>query len=173
VLFVEATAMPGDGHLTLTGQLGDVMKESAQIALSFVKAHADTLGIDESSFEDKSFHVHVPAGAIPKDGPSAGITMVTALASLLADRPVKHTVGMTGEVTLQGRVLPIGGLKQKVLAAHAAGLTDVVIPERNRADLDDVPEDVREALSFHPVMSLGEVLELALEERRDAPLQAV
>jgi ATP-dependent Lon protease len=173
VLFVEATAMPGDGHLTLTGQLGDVMKESARIALSFVKAHADAIGIDESAFQDKSFHVHVPAGAIPKDGPSAGITMVTALASLLSGRPVKHTVGMTGEVTLQGRVLPIGGLKQKVLAAHAAGLTDVVIPERNRADLDDVPEGVREALSFHPVMSLGEVLDLALEEKRDAPLQAV
>ena len=107
--------------------------------------------------------MHVPAGAIPKDGPSAGITMATALASLLSGRPVKHTVGMTGEVTLQGRVLPIGGLKQKVLAAHAAGLTDVVIPERNRADLDDVPAEVREALTFHPVMTLGEVLELALE----------
>jgi ATP-dependent Lon protease len=173
VLFVEATSMAGDGGLTLTGQLGDVMKESARIALSYVKSRAEQLGIDESAFVDTSFHVHVPAGAIPKDGPSAGITMATALASLLSGRPVKHTVGMTGEVTLQGRVLPIGGLKQKVLAAHAAGLTDVVIPERNRADLDDVPKDVREALSFHPVMSLEEVLGLALEEKRDAPLQTV
>ena len=164
VLFVEATSMPGkEGDLLLTGQLGDVMKESARIALSYVRAHAEQLGIDESCFQDKSFHVHVPAGAIPKDGPSAGITMATAIASLLAGRPVRHTVAMTGEVTLQGRVLPIGGLKQKALAAHAAGLTDVVIPERNRADLDDVPSDVREAMSFHPVMSLGEVLELSLE----------
>ena len=135
------------------------MKESARIALSYVRSHADELGIDEDAFDDRSFHVHVPAGAIPKDGPSAGITMTTALASLLTGRPVKHTVGMTGEVTLQGRVLPIGGLKQKVLAAHAAGLTDVIIPERNRADLDDVPADVREEMAFHPVMTLGEVLD--------------
>ena len=139
VLFVEATAMKGDGGLTLTGQLGDVMKESAKIALSYVRAHGDELGVDESAFDGRHFHVHVPAGAIPKDGPSAGITMATALASLLTGRPVRHTVGMTGEVTLQGRVLPIGGLKQKVLAAHAAGLTDVILPERNRPDLDDVP----------------------------------
>ncbi len=164
VLFVEATSMDGGGDsLVLTGQLGDVMKESARIALSYIRSHAEELNIDPASFEGRQFHVHVPAGAIPKDGPSAGITMATALASLLSGRPVRHTVGMTGEVTLQGRVLPIGGLKQKVLAAHAAGLTDVVIPERNRADLDDVPADVREAMSFHPVMTLGEVLELALE----------
>jgi ATP-dependent Lon protease len=164
VLFVEATSMAGERDgLVLTGQLGDVMRESARIALSYVRAHAEELGIDESAFEERSFHVHVPAGAIPKDGPSAGITMTTALASLLSRRPVRHTVGMTGEVTLQGRVLPIGGLKQKVLAAHAAGLTDVIIPERNRPDLDDVPADVREAMSFHPVMSLGEVLDIALE----------
>jgi ATP-dependent Lon protease len=161
VLFVEATSVPGEG-LVLTGQLGDVMKESAQIALSAVRSQAERLEIEQHGFERK-FHVHVPAGAIPKDGPSAGITMATALASLLSGRPVKHTVGMTGELTLQGRVLPIGGLKQKVLAAHAAGLTDVVIPERNRADLDDVPEHVREELRFHPVMSLDEVLDLALE----------
>src|SRR5438093_448851 len=163
VLFVEATKMPGKDGLVLTGQLGDVMKESARIALSYVRSHADKLGLDENDFEDASFHVHVPAGAIPKDGPSPGITMTTALASLLTGRPVKHTVGMTGEVTLQGRVLPIGGLKQKALAAHAAGLTDVIIPERNRAELDDVPEDVRAEMSFHPVMSLDEVLELSLE----------
>ena len=140
------------------------MKESAQIALSSVRALAPKLGIDEELFENRAFHVHVPAGAIPKDGPSAGITMATALASLLTDRPVKHTVGMTGEITLQGRVLPIGGLKQKVLAAHAAGLTDIVIPERNRADLEDIPENVREEIAFHPVMSIDEVLSIALEE---------
>ena len=166
VLFVEATEMKGKEELVLTGQLGDVMKESARIALSYVRAHAPELGIDESAFDDRTFHVHVPAGAIPKDGPSAGITMAIALASLLSERPVKHTVGMTGEVTLQGRVLPIGGLKQKVLAAHAAGLTDVVLPERNRADLDDVPEKVRDEMRFHPVMSLDEVLDLALEPPR-------
>jgi ATP-dependent Lon protease len=174
VLFVEATSMDGaSGELVLTGQLGDVMKESARIALSYVRSHAEELGIEPEVFKDKSFHVHVPAGAIPKDGPSAGITMTTALASLLSERPVKHTVGMTGEVTLQGRVLPIGGLKQKVLAAHAAGLTDVIIPERNRADLDDVPQDVREAMRFHPVMTLGEVLDLALEPKTKPSLRAV
>jgi ATP-dependent Lon protease len=163
VLFVEATAMQGKPGLTLTGQLGDVMKESAQIALSYVRGHADDLGIDPAAFEDHSFHVHVPAGAIPKDGPSAGVTMVTALASLLTGRPVRHTVGMTGEVTLQGRVLPIGGVKQKVLAAHAAGLTDVVLPERNRGDLDDVPQEVRDAMKFHLAMTVDEVLSNALE----------
>jgi ATP-dependent Lon protease len=165
VLFVEATSMAGNsgGGLTLTGQLGDVMKESAQIALSYVRGHAEELGIDATCFDDRSFHVHVPAGAIPKDGPSAGVTMVTALASLLSGRPVRHTVGMTGEVTLQGRVLPIGGVKQKVLAAHAAGLTDVVLPERNRGGLDDVPAEVREAMSFHFAMSIDEVVAVALE----------
>jgi ATP-dependent Lon protease len=175
VLFVEATAMKnggkGGGGMVLTGQLGDVMKESAQIALSYVRGHAEELGIDEHAFESKEFHVHVPAGAIPKDGPSAGVTMVTALASLLSGRPVKHTVGMTGEVTLQGRVLPIGGLKQKALAAHAAGLTDVILPERNRGDLDEIPEEVREQMTFHPVMTVQEVLDRALEPARDhAPL---
>jgi ATP-dependent Lon protease len=166
VLFVEATAMKNGsgkgGGLVLTGQLGDVMKESTQIALSYVRGHADELGIDEHAFEQE-FHVHVPAGAIPKDGPSAGVTMVTALASLLSGRPVKHTVGMTGEVTLQGRVLPIGGFKQKALAAHAAGLTDVILPERNRGDLDDIPEEVRKQMTFHPVMTVQEVLDRALE----------
>jgi ATP-dependent Lon protease len=172
VLFIEATEMKGKDTLVLTGQLGDVMKESARIALSYVRGHADDLGIDEGAFDGREFHVHVPAGAIPKDGPSAGITMTTALASLLSGRPVRHTVGMTGEVTLQGRVLPIGGLKQKVLAAHAAGLTDVILPERNRADLDDVPEDVREEMTFHPVMTIDEVLELALEPQPAAALAA-
>jgi ATP-dependent Lon protease len=168
VLFIEATSMKGKDGLVLTGQLGDVMKESARIALSYVRGHAGDLDIDEDRFDDREFHVHVPAGAIPKDGPSAGVTMTTALASLLSGRPVRHTVGMTGEVTLQGRVLPIGGLKQKVLAAHAAGLTDVILPERNRGDLDDVPEDVREAMKFHPVMTVDEVLELALEPQPTA-----
>jgi ATP-dependent Lon protease len=171
VLFVEATAMKsgssGGNALVLTGQLGDVMKESAKIALSYVRGHAEELGIDEHAFENREFHVHVPAGAIPKDGPSAGVTMVTALASLLSGRPVKHTVGMTGEVTLQGRVLPIGGFKQKALAAHAAGLTDVILPERNRGDLDDIPEEVRNQMTFHPVMTVQEVLDRALEPARD------
>jgi ATP-dependent Lon protease len=162
VLFIEATAMEGDKGLVLTGQLGDVMKESARIALSYVRSHADALGVYSDSFQ-REFHLHVPAGAIPKDGPSAGVAMTTAIASLLTGRPVKHTVGMTGEVTLQGRVLPIGGLKQKVLAAHAAGLTEVFLPERNRGDLDDVPEEVREQMTFHPVMSIDEVLDGALE----------
>jgi ATP-dependent Lon protease len=162
ILFIEATAMDGDKGLVLTGQLGDVMKESARIALSYVRAHRQELGIDADKFQ-REFHLHVPAGAIPKDGPSAGTAMTTALVSLLSGRPVKHTVGMTGEVTLQGRVLPIGGLKQKVLAAHAAGLTEVILPERNRGDLDEVPEEVREQMTFHPVMSVDEVLALALE----------
>ncbi len=163
VLFVEATSMSGKEGFVLTGQLGDVMKESARIALSYVRGHAEQLGLDEHAFEEREFHVHVPAGAIPKDGPSAGVTMTIALASLLTGRPVKHTVGMTGEVTLQGRVLPIGGVKQKVLAAHAAGLTEVVLPERNRADLDEVPDEVRNAMTFHPVMTVEEALALALE----------
>ena len=166
VLFIETTSMPSEksgADFVLTGQLGDVMKESARIALSYVRGHSADLGIEAEALTGKEFHVHVPAGSIPKDGPSAGITMTTALASLLTGRPVKHTVGMTGEVTLQGRVLPIGGLKQKVLAAHAAGLTDVIIPERNRGDLEDVPEEVRAEMAFHPVMTIGEVLELALE----------
>ena len=154
--------MPGQGGLVLTGQLGDVMKESARIALTYVKSHASELGIEERILEGRELHVHVPAGAIPKDGPSAGITMVTAIASLLTRRPVKSTIGMTGEVTLQGRVLPIGGLKQKVLAAHAAGLTEVIVPERNQPDLDDVPSDVRDQMQFHIVGSVDQVLTLAL-----------
>ena len=167
VLFVEAVRMPGRDGLVLTGQLGDVMKESARIALSYVRGHTAELGIDEHVFDDHGeFHVHVPAGAIPKDGPSAGVTMVTALTSLLSGRAVKHTVGMTGEVTLQGRVLPIGGVKQKVLAAHAAGLTDVILPERNRGDLDDVPQEVRDQITVHFAMTVDEVLAVALEPER-------
>jgi len=163
VLFVEAAAMAGKSGLVLTGQLGDVMKESARIALTYVRSHAADLDLEERAFDGREFHLHVPAGAIPKDGPSAGVTMVTSLASLLTQRPVKSTVGMTGEVTLQGRVLPIGGLKQKVLAAHAAGLTEVILPERNEPDLDDVPKEVRDQMRFYPVSSVDQVLALALE----------
>jgi ATP-dependent Lon protease len=162
VLFIEAASMPGEHGLTLTGQLGDVMKESAQIALSYVRSHAADLGIDAAAFKGQQFHVHVPAGAVPKDGPSAGITMVTALASLLSGRPVREQVGMTGEVTLQGKVLPIGGVKQKLLAAHRAGLKEVILPRRNEPDLDDVPEAVRNEISIHVVSTVAEVLALAL-----------
>src|SRR4051794_4956511 len=164
VLFIETTAFPlaidGEPSLTLTGQLGDVMKESAQIALSFVRSHAEELGVDVTTM-NKRVHVHVPAGAVPKDGPSAGITMTTALVSLLTDRPVKPTVGMTGEITLQGKVLPIGGLKQKVLAAHRAGLTEVILPKRNGPDLEDVPENVRQAMTFHLADTYADVLAAA------------
>ena len=161
VLFVEATVMDGDPGLTITGQLGDVMKESAQIALSYVRSHADALGVDVAQTR-RPLHVHVPAGAIPKDGPSAGVTMTTALVSLLTGRAVRPEVGMTGEVTLQGRVLPIGGVKQKVLAAERAGLTEVVLPARNGPDLDDVPEAVRDRMTFHLVEDVREVLDIAL-----------
>jgi ATP-dependent Lon protease len=171
VLTIEATVMDGEGDaaLKVTGQLGAVMSESAEIALSFVRSHREELGIDATAFEKRRFHVHVPAGAVPKDGPSAGITMTTALASLLTGRPVKPGVAMTGEVTLQGRVLPIGGLKQKVLAAHRAGLTDVVIPFDNEGDLDDVPEAVRDAIHFHPVTDVRDVLAIALEPVDSTP----
>jgi len=161
VLFIEASASEGEPTLTLTGQLGDVMKESAQIALSYVRSNAEALGVAPERL-NRRFHVHVPAGAIPKDGPSAGVTMTTALVSLLTDRTVKPTVGMTGEVTLRGKVLPIGGLKQKVLAAHRAGLTEVVLPKRNGPDLDDVPERVREVMTFHLAESVDDVLTAAL-----------
>jgi ATP-dependent Lon protease len=162
VLTIEVTAMEGEPGLHVTGQLGDVMSESAQIALSYVRAHADELGVRPGAFDRRRFHLHVPAGAVPKDGPSAGITMTTAIASLLAGRPVKPSLGMTGEVTLQGRVLPIGGVKQKVLAAHRAGITDVVLPLDNEPDLDDVPDTVRARMRFHPVRDVREVLEIAL-----------
>jgi ATP-dependent Lon protease len=168
VLFIEASrdASEADG-LTLTGQLGDVMKESAQIALSYVRSHAGELGIDPERLKGR-FHVHVPAGAVPKDGPSAGVTMTTALVSLLTDTPVRADVGMTGEVTLQGRVLPIGGVKQKVLAAHRAGLTEVIVPSRNEGDLEDVPDAVRERIAFHLADDVGEVLSVALRPARAA-----
>ena len=162
VLFIEASASDGERGLTLTGQLGDVMKESAQIALSFVRSHARQLGVDPAVL-DRSIHVHVPAGAVPKDGPSAGVTMVTALVSLATGRPVRSEVGMTGEVTLNGRVLPIGGAKQKLLAAQRAGLTDVFLPQRNEADLDDVPEDVLADVTVHLVGDVLDVVKGALE----------
>ena len=158
VLFIEATSMEGDPGLQITGQLGEVMTESVSIALSYLRSRG--LAGDLSS---RKLHVHVPAGAVPKDGPSAGVTMTTALASLASGRPVKSSVGMTGEVTLQGKVLPIGGVKQKLLAAHRAGLTDVIIPKRNEPDLDDLPESVRGELTVHPVADVADVLEIALE----------
>lgn len=170
VLFIEASAHEGEKGLTLTGQLGDVMKESARIALTFVRAHAAELGVDPAFF-DRSIHVHVPAGAVPKDGPSAGVTMVTALTSLATGRPVRSEVGMTGEVTLNGRVLPIGGVKQKLLAAQRAGLTEVFLPLRNEPDLDDVPAEVREALTVHVVGDVLDVVRGALEPAEAAQVQ--
>ncbi len=172
VLFVEASASDGDTALQVTGQLGDVMKESAEIALSWVRSHRDSVDVTADELA-RRFHVHFPAGAVPKDGPSAGITMTTALVSLLTGRPVRSDVAMTGEVTLSGRVLPIGGVKQKVLAAHRAGLRTVILPARNEADLDDLPDAVRDEMTIHLVSDVAEVLELALEpaavaERLDA-----
>ncbi len=162
VLSVEVTMMDGPEGLTITGQLGEVMRESAEIALSYVRSHATALGVDPGAFDGKRLHVHVPAGAVPKDGPSAGVTMTAALVSLLTGRAVSPTVGMTGEVTLQGRVLPIGGVRQKVLAAHRAGLTTVVLPARNGPDLEDVPDTVREGLRFVLATHVDQVLEAAL-----------
>ncbi|GIG62118.1 hypothetical protein Lfu02_64900 [Longispora fulva] len=162
VLFIEATALAdGEPGLTLTGQLGDVMKESAQIALSYLRSHGPELGVDPAALH-RRLHLHVPAGAVPKDGPSAGITMVTALASLATGRPVRPEIGMTGEVTLNGRVLPIGGVKQKLLAAHRAGLTEVIVPARNEPDLDDLPATVRDQLTIHVVADVADVVRLAL-----------
>jgi ATP-dependent Lon protease len=169
VLFVEATGMKGKGDgLVLTGQLGDVMKESARIALSYVRGHADDLGIADDVFDDREFHVHVPAGAIPKDGPSAGVTMVTAMVSVASGRRVRRDVAMTGEVTLRGRVLPIGGVKDKLLAAHRSGLTTFIMPRKNMRDLDEIPSDVLEAVEVVPVDNVGEVLARALI---DAPAE--
>ena len=174
MLFIEASAHEvrpgGSPGLTLTGQLGEVMKESAQIALTYVKAHADELGVDPAFF-DRAVHLHVPAGAVPKDGPSAGITMVTALTSLATGRPVRSDVGMTGEVTLNGRVLPIGGLKQKLLAAQRAGLTEVFVPLRNEPDLDDVPDEVLAAVTVHVVGDVRDVVRGALGEAAEVTVE--
>jgi ATP-dependent Lon protease len=162
VLYIEANANDGEPGLKLTGQLGDVMKESAQIALSYVRAHAEQLGVDPKTL-DRTIHVHVPAGAVPKDGPSAGVTMVTALVSMATGRQVRSDVGMTGEVTLNGRVLPIGGVKQKLLAAQRAGLSTVFIPQRNEPDLDDVPAEVLEVLEVRPMTDVADIVARALE----------
>ncbi len=173
IVFIEATAMPTPGNrpsnLVITGQLGEVMRESAQAALSYVRAHAEEIGAQEDFYEKHDIHIHVPAGAVPKDGPSAGITMTTALASLFSGRPVKPRLAMTGEVTLSGKVLPIGGVKEKVLAARRAGITTVILPERNRKDfLEDIPEEVRKEMRFEFVEDVGRVLQLALEPRAGA-----
>jgi ATP-dependent Lon protease len=174
VLHVEATRMPGERTLTLTGQLGDVMKESAQAALSWVRSHTRELAIAPDFWERSDIHIHVPAGAIPKDGPSAGVTMAVALASLLTGRPVRPGVAMTGEVSLSGRVLPVGGIKEKVLAAHRAGLRTVILPKRNEKNLlEDVPPEVRAALTVELVGSIDEALARALEETPVGPVAAV
>jgi ATP-dependent Lon protease len=163
ILFIEATKMPGTGKLMLTGQLGDVMKESAQAAMSYVRANADRYGIELEALEKSDVHVHIPAGGMPKDGPSAGVTLLTALVSLFTGIRVRHDVAMTGEITLRGRVLPIGGLKEKVLAAHRAGITRIVMPDRNRADLEEIPAEVTKEIEFIPVGKMEEVIEAALE----------
>jgi ATP-dependent Lon protease len=163
ILFVEATMMPGQKSLVLTGQLGDVMKESAQAALSYVRSKAKNLGISEDFFSGHDLHIHVPAGAIPKDGPSAGVTILTALASLLTCRPIKSDVAMTGEVTLRGTVLPVGGIKEKVLAASRSGIKHIILPERNRNDLEEIPEKIKDGLQFHLVKKIDEVLDIALD----------
>jgi ATP-dependent Lon protease len=162
ILFVEATQMPGKGHLTLTGSLGDVMKESVQAALSFIRAHTKQLDVDPKLFERSDFHVHVPAGAIPKDGPSAGITMAAALASLLTRRPVKPALAMTGEITLRGKILPVGGIKEKVLAAARSGVRTIVLPEQNRKDLVDIPAEIRKKVRFVFVKTIADALKAAL-----------
>jgi len=169
ILFIEVTKMPGSKGFTITGQLGDVMKESAQAALSFIRGQADRLKFDPNFFNETDIHIHVPAGAVPKDGPSAGITIATALASLLMDRPVRSDLAMTGEITLRGQVLPVGGIKEKILAAHRVGLRTVVIPRRNEKDLDDLPEEVREEMTVVLVDRVDEVLDIALGD--DQPAQ--
>jgi ATP-dependent Lon protease len=163
VLFIEATGYPGEGRLTITGQLGEVMQESARAALSWVRSHAEVVGVDPSWFEEHDVHVHVPAGAVPKDGPSAGITIATAIASLVQGRAVSEDVGMTGEITLTGQVLPIGGIREKSLAAQRAGLKRVILPSENEPDLGELPPETRAALSFVPVDSIEEVLDAALD----------
>jgi ATP-dependent Lon protease len=172
ILFIEATCMKGKGKLTLTGQLGDVMRESAQIAHSYLRSKASELGVDPDLFDKTDVHIHVPAGAIPKDGPSAGVTMLMAMASLFSGHPVRSDVGMTGEVTLRGRILPVGGIKMKVLAAHRAGLTTVLLPKRNERDLEDLPEDIRKEMNLVPIEWTDEALRIALvapEEQAQLP----
>jgi ATP-dependent Lon protease len=163
ILFIEATRMFGSGKLQLTGQLGEVMKESAQAALSYVRTNSEKYGIPKDFLDKSDVHIHIPAGAMPKDGPSAGITMFTALVSLLTGIRVRHDVAMTGEISLRGRVLPIGGFKEKTLAAHRAGIRRIIFPERNRADLEEIPKEIRDELEFVPTTHLEEVLKAALE----------
>ncbi len=167
ILFIEATKMPGSGKLVLTGQLGDVMKESAQAAMSFVRTKAKWLGIDENFLEKTDVHIHIPAGAIPKDGPSAGVTMFVALSSLLTGKPIRPDVAMTGEISLRGAVLPVGGIKEKVLAAHRAGIKRVVMPDRNQKDIVDVPPQAQKEMEFVFVKRMDEVLPLVLTEMPD------
>jgi ATP-dependent Lon protease len=164
VLFIEAARMPGSKGFQYTGQLGEVMQESARIALSYIRSKASELGVDPEFFEKSDIHIHVPAGSVPKDGPSAGVTMTVALASLLTGRPARSNIAMTGEITLQGQVLPVGGIKDKVLAAHRLGVDTVVLPRKNEYDLEDVPEEVRNALKFELVERIDDVLDLALED---------
>ncbi|MCA6125638.1 endopeptidase La, partial [Bradyrhizobium sp. WSM 1704] len=172
ILFIEASRTPGRGTLILTGQLGEVMRESAQAALTLVKSRASQLGIDPSIFEKNDIHVHVPAGATPKDGPSAGVAMFTALTSLLTDRTVRSDTAMTGEISLRGLVLPVGGIKEKVVAAAAAGLTRVMLPARNRRDFDDIPASAREKLEFIWLERVDEAISAALEAAKTTPAAA-
>src|SRR6185436_15773845 len=165
ILFIEATRMPGKGKMILTGSLGDVMKESAQAALSFLRSQSKKLELDLSDYDKYDIHVHVPAGATPKDGPSAGVTMTIALASLLTRRPVRSDLAMTGEISLRGRVLPVGGIKEKVLAAARSGLKQVILPDENRKDWDDVPADIREKMTVHFVKHISEALPIALRPK--------
>jgi ATP-dependent Lon protease len=164
LLFIEATAMKGKGGLTLTGQLGDVMKESAAAALSFIRANAEIIGVPKDFFENVDLHIHVPSGAIPKDGPSAGVTILTALVSLLMNKTVRKDLAMTGEITLRGTVLPIGGVKEKVLAAHRAGIKTIILPRWNKKDLVDIPLKVQRDISFHFVDDMLELLKIAIEK---------
>jgi len=162
ILFIEATQMPGKGNLLLTGSLGDVMRESAQAALTFIRSHASHFNIDPQQFERNDIHIHVPAGAIPKDGPSAGVTMAVALASLLTHKPVKPALAMTGEITLRGKILPVGGIKEKILAAARSGVTTVIMPAQNKKDLTDVPPEIRRKLKFQFVGTISDALKAAL-----------
>jgi ATP-dependent Lon protease len=171
MLFIEATAMKGKKGLTLTGQLGDVMKESVSAALSFIRTNAQDLGVNPDFFDDRDIHIHVPAGATPKDGPSAGVTMLTALTSLLTNRKVKKQLAMTGEITLRGAVLPVGGIKEKVLAAYRAGIKTLILPAWNRKDLEDIPANVQKSITFHFVGDMMDVLKLALEPANEKPVK--
>ena len=164
ILFIESSKMKGKGGLTLTGQLGDVMKESATAALTYVRSHTDILGIPDDFHEKTDIHVHVPAGAIPKDGPSAGVGMFTAIVSLLSGKPVKSKVAMTGEITLRGNVLPIGGVKEKVTAAHRSGIKTIILPDHNRKDLEDIPEHIKKDLEFHFAKEMMDVIDVAIPE---------